>query len=67
MIVISDFKKRRIDKGKTQKECADDTKIPLRTIQRYENGDPIGDSEYLCRLMCYFEILPIDLLQKESK
>lgn len=56
MVIIKDLRERRERKGKTQLECSRETDIPLRTIQRYESGDSIGDSEYLIRLLNYYEI-----------
>ncbi len=61
MIIISDLKQRREAFGKTQQQCADDTKIPIRTLQRYESGEGIGDPEYLLRLMKYFSLNEADI------
>lgn len=56
MIIIKDLKELREKKGKTQLECSRETNIPLRTIQRYERGDSIGDLEYLIRLLNYYDV-----------
>ncbi len=59
---IRDLKKLREQKGLSQTQCAEATGIPVRTLQRYENGGSIGDTEYLCRLMDLFEISASDLV-----
>ena len=56
MVIIKDLKERREKKGKTQLECSRETDIPIRTIQRYESGDSIGDLEYLIRLLNYYNM-----------
>ena len=60
---IKDLRQIRERKGVTQVKCSKDTNIPLRTYQRYEMGENIGDPEYLCRLMIYFNIKPTDLVE----
>ena len=60
---IANLKALRKQKNVSQVQCSKATGIPLRTLQRYENGDNIGDTEYLCHLMEYFELKPSDLVQ----
>jgi len=57
---IVNLKELRKQKRVSQVQCSKNTGIPLRTLQRYENGDNIGDTEYLFRLMDYFELKPTD-------
>lgn len=63
---IANLKELRKQKGVSQTQCAHDTGVPLRTLQRYETGDNIGDTEYLCRLMTYFELMASDLVNDNS-
>lgn len=58
---IKNLKQLREKKGKTQIQCAEETGVPIRSLQRYENGCNIGDTEYLCRLMEYYDLLISDL------
>lgn len=60
---IENIKQLREKKGVSQKQCAVETQIPLRTLQRYESGDNIGDPEYLLNLMEYFGLQKNDLIQ----
>ena len=60
---IENLKELRKKKNVSQVQCSKDTGIPLRTLQRYEKGDNIGDTEYLCCLMEYFDLKPSDLVQ----
>lgn len=64
---IANLKKLRKQKNVSQAECSLVTGIPLRTLQRYENGENIGDIEYLFRLMDYFKLEPSDLSQTETE
>lgn len=59
---IANLKELRKQKNVSQTQCAKATGIPLRTLQRYEKGDNIGDTEYLCCLMEYFGLKPSDLV-----
>ena len=65
MITICNLRQLRETANKTQKQISIDTGIPLRTLQRYENGANIGDPEYLCLLMSYFNLSANELLSKE--
>ena len=67
MITICNFRELRKSINKTQKEVSNDTGIPLRTLQRYEQGANIGDPEYLCLLMRYFGIDAEQLLPKNGE
>jgi len=60
---ITNLKELRKQKDVSQVRCSKDTGIPLRTLQRYEKGENIGDTEYLFRLMDYFELRPSDLVK----
>ena len=60
---ITNLKELRKLKNVSQVQCSKATGIPLRTLQRYENGYNIGNTEYLCYLMEYFELKPSDLVQ----
>lgn len=64
MMKIDNLQILRKETNKTQKQVALDTRIPLRTLQRYENGASIGDPEYLCLLMSYYNISVNDLLSR---
>lgn len=59
---IRNLKELREKKGVSQSKCSSETQIPLRSLQRYESGQNIGDTEYLCRLMDYFKISVEDLI-----
>ena len=63
-MIINNLQILRKASNKTQKQVANDTGIPLRTLQRYEKGDSIGDPEYLCLLMSYYNISVNELLSK---
>jgi len=60
---IENLKELRKIKKVSQVQCSNDTGIPLRTLQRYEKGENIGDTEYLCSLMDYFGLKTSDLVQ----
>ena len=62
MINIINLSILRKEFQKTQKQVSEETGIPLRTLQRYEKGENIGDPEYLCILMRYFNLNANDLL-----
>lgn len=60
---LENLKQLREQKGVSQIKCANETGIPLRTLQRYESGDNIGDLGYLLKLMNYFELDVTDFVQ----
>lgn len=60
---LENLKQLREQKGVSQIKCANETGIPLRTLQRYESGDNIGDPGYLLKLMNYFELDVTDFVQ----
>lgn len=62
VMFLPNLKELRKTKGVSQSKCAKDTDIPLRTLQRYESGESIGDTEYLCRLMRYFNLTAEDFV-----
>lgn len=68
---IENIKQLREKKGVSQRVCASETGIPIRTLQRYESGENIGDPAYLFILMEYFglqrEDIIQDIIQKEKK
>lgn len=66
MVVLKDLKNQRLAIGISQKKCAEKLDIPLRTYQRYEKGDPVGDPEYLCRIARLFSINIDELNPKEG-
>lgn len=66
MVVLKDLKKRRLEIGLSQKNCAEKLDIPLRTYQRYESGESIGNPEYLCRIVRLFSINIDEINQSED-
>ena len=60
---LENLKQLREQKGVSQIKCANETGIPLRTLQRYESGDNIGDLGYLLKLMNYFALDVTDFVQ----
>ena len=50
------LKELRDKKGKTQKECSEDTGVSMRALTRYENGHQIGNPVIMRRLAEYFEV-----------
>lgn len=58
---IENLKQLREQKGISQLRCSKETKIPLRTLQRYESGENIGDPTYLLILMDYYGLQSTDL------
>ena len=49
------IKRIRMERGISQQKCAEDVGMSLRTLQRYEKGEPIGVENYR-KLAAYFEV-----------
>ena len=64
--MITTLKVLRIKKQKTLEQCAKDTGICKRTLIRYENGSPIGNSNYLKLLSEYYDVSMETLLRAAS-
>ncbi len=63
---VKNIKQLRQLKGVSQVKCSHDTGIPLRTLQRYEKGENIGDPTYLLILMKYFNLDYDSIMQQEK-
>ena len=51
----NNIRELRIKKGISQQQCADDTGISIRTLQRYEKGS-LGGIEYLVKIADYLDV-----------
>ena len=55
------YKELRKKKGVTQKDCAEQTGVSIRTLNRYENGKVEGDHKVVSILADYYGV-SMDLL-----
>lgn len=66
IVMSNSLKKIRVQKGISQNDCAENIGVSLRTLQRYENGEIIGE-DFIKKLAVFLDVSVDELLSSDDE